>query len=59
MLESIVYLILCVLTAFCGVHRRIGFFGTPILAIIVTPMLMLPVLLLTGPSRRFEWHPRS
>jgi hypothetical protein len=59
MVESIVYLNLCVLTAFCGVHRRMDFFGTLILAIIVTPMVMLPILLLTGPSRRFEWHPRS
>jgi hypothetical protein len=58
MLESIVYLILCVRTAFRGIHRRIGFFGTLALAIIATPMVILPVLLLTGPSRRFEWHPR-
>lgn len=59
MLESIVYLILCVLTAFCGIHRRMGFFGTLVIAIIVTPMIILPILLLTGPSRRFAWHPRS
>ena len=56
MLESIVYIILCVLTGLCGSQRRMGFFGTFILALILTPVVMLPVLLLTGPSRRVEWR---
>jgi hypothetical protein len=33
-----------------------GFFGTFILAVITTPLVVLPVLLLTGPSRRIEWR---
>jgi hypothetical protein len=33
-----------------------GFLGTFILAIITTPLVVLPVLLLTGPSRRIEWR---
>jgi hypothetical protein len=36
-----------------------GFFGTFFLALITTPFVVLPVLLLTGPSRRAEWHRRN
>jgi len=56
MLEPIVYIILCLLTGLCGSQRRMGFLGTFILAIITTPLVVLPVLLLTGPSRRIEWR---
>ena len=58
MLESIVYIIFCALTGLCGVERRMGFFGTFLLAIVTTPLVVLPVLLLTGPSRRVEWRLR-
>jgi len=56
MLEPIVYIILCLRTGLCGSQRRMGFFGTFILAIITTQLVALPVLLLTGPSRRIEWR---
>jgi len=56
MLEAIIYIILCLLTGLCGSQRRMGFFGTFILSIITTPLVVLPVLLLTGPSRRIEWR---
>jgi len=56
MLEAIVYIILCLLTGLCGRQRRMGFFGTFILTIITTPLVVLPVLLLTGPSCRIEWR---
>jgi hypothetical protein len=56
MLEAIIYIILCLLTGLCGSQRRMGFFWTFILAIITTPLVVLPVLLLTGPSRRIEWR---
>jgi hypothetical protein len=59
MLEPIVYIILCVVTALCGSKRRMGVFGTFLLALVLTPLIMLPVLLLTGPSRRVEWRRRS
>ncbi len=58
MLESIAYIIFWSLTALCGVGRRMGFFGTFLLAIITTPLVVLPVLLLTGPSRHVEWRLR-
>jgi len=59
MLEAIGYLILCVLTGLCGTHRRMGFLGTFVLALLTTPLLVLPVLLITGPSRRVEWRARE
>ncbi len=59
MVEAIAYIILCVLTGLCGSYRRMGFFGTFLLALITTPLVVLPVLLLTGPSRRVEWHRRE
>jgi len=36
-----------------------GFIGTFILSLFITPVIMLIVLLLTGPSQRVEWHRRS
>ena len=59
MLEAVIYIIFCVLTGFCGIDRRMGFFGTFLLALIVTPIVVLPILLLTGPARRWGWHRRS
>ena len=59
MLESIAYLTFCALTGLCGIDRRMGFFGTFLLAIVTTPLVVLPILLLTGPSRRVEWHRRT
>jgi len=59
MLEAIVYLVFCALTGLCGIDRRMGFFGTFLLALIITPFVVLPVLLLTGPSRRAEWTRRN
>jgi hypothetical protein len=58
MLEAIVYLIFCVLTGLCGSQRRMGFLGTFLLALVTTPLVVLPILLLTGPSRRVEWRYR-
>jgi hypothetical protein len=58
MIEASVYLAFCVLTAVCGSQRRMGFLGTLVLAVVLTPLLVLPVLLLTGPSYKVEWHRR-
>jgi hypothetical protein len=59
MIEASIYLIFCLLTALCGSQRRMGFFGTLLLAVIFTPLLVLPILLLTGPSHKVEWHRHS
>ena len=58
MLEASVYIVFCVLTGLCGIDRRLGFLGTFLLALATTPLVVLPVLLLTGPSRRVEWRRR-
>jgi len=50
---EIVYIIFCLLTGLCGIHRRMGFIGTFLLALFVTPVPVLVVLLFTGPSRRY------
>jgi hypothetical protein len=36
-----------------------GFLGTFLIAVAVTPLLVLPLLFFTGPSRRVEWRPRE
>jgi len=55
----IFYVIFCLLTGLCGVQRRMGFLGTFIFALLVTPIPVLIVLLLTAPSRRFESQRRT
>jgi hypothetical protein len=59
MLEAIVYITLCVLTGLRGVNRRMGFLGMFVLARASAPLLALPVLFFTGPSRRVEWQPQG
>jgi hypothetical protein len=58
MVEVTIYVVFCILTGFCGINRRMGFFGTFVIALITTPLVVLPVLLLTGPSRNAEWPRR-
>ena len=59
MLEALVYIAFCVLTGMCGSQRRMGFIGTFIFALVTTPLVVLPVLLLTGPSGRVVWRHRQ
>jgi peptidoglycan/LPS O-acetylase OafA/YrhL len=47
----ILYLVFCVLAGLCGSHRRMGFLGTFLLSLFLTPVLVLLLLILTGPSR--------
>ena len=58
MLEASIYIVFCALTGLCGMGRRMGFFGTFLFALVTTPLVVLPVLLLTGPSRNVEWRRR-
>ena len=53
------YLVFCLLVGLCGSQRRMGFTGTFLLALVVTPVVALLVLLITGPSRRAELDRRS
>jgi peptidoglycan/LPS O-acetylase OafA/YrhL len=58
MVEAIFYIVFCLLTGLCGMHRRMGFFVTFLAALVFTPVLVLLLLLMTGPSHRVEWHRR-
>ena len=57
----IAYLVFCILVGLCGSQRRMGFTGTFLLSLVITPVLALVILLITGPSRRMqpERRPRS
>ena len=59
MVEALIYVIFCALTGLLGIDRRMGFFGTFFLAIVTTPFVVLPILLLTAPSSRVGWHRRN
>jgi len=50
----VLYLVFCILAGLCGTHRRMGFFGTFLISLVVTPVVVLLVLILTAPSRRDE-----
>jgi hypothetical protein len=51
---AVIYVVFCLLTGLCGIQRRLGFWGTFIISLLVTPIPVLLILLLTAPSRRFE-----
>jgi hypothetical protein len=53
------YIVVCMLTGFCGTRRRMGFWGTFFLSLIVTPLIVLPILFIAGPSRDVQWRPRD
>jgi len=55
----ILYVVFSVLVGLCGSQRRMGFFGTFIMSLFLTPIVMLIVLKLTAPSERVEWRHRS
>ena len=54
----ILYVVFCVLVGICGSQRRMGFIGTFLVSLFFTPVIVLIVLLLTGPSPRIAWHRR-
>jgi hypothetical protein len=54
----ILYIVFCVLVGLCGSQRRMGFIGTFIISLLLTPVVVLIVLQLTGPSQRSVWHHR-
>jgi hypothetical protein len=59
MLDAIAYVIVCLFTGLCGIDCRMGFAGTFLIALLTTALVVLPVLLLTGPWRRVEWLRRA
>jgi hypothetical protein len=55
----VLYVIFCILVGLCGSQRRMGFIGTFIISLFLTPLLVLIVLLLTGPARLDYRRPQS
>jgi hypothetical protein len=55
----LLYVVFCVLVGLCGSQRRMGFIGTFIISLFLTPLVVLIVLLLTGPSRIDSPRPQS
>jgi hypothetical protein len=53
------YLVFALLVGLCGSQRRMGFTGTFLLSLVVTPVIALIVLMITGPSRRAEMARRA
>jgi hypothetical protein len=54
----VLYIVFCVLVGLCGSQRRMGFIGTFVVSLFFTPIIVLIVLLLTGPSRHVIWYRR-
>jgi uncharacterized membrane protein len=50
----VLYVVFCLLAGICGTYRRMGFFGTFLLSLVITPVVMLLVLILTAPLQRVE-----
>lgn len=59
MLQLLLYVIVCALTAIGGIDRRGGFFMTFCLALVFSPFIVLPILLLSSPFRGVQWRRRG
>ena len=51
MVELLLYVVVCALTGIGGIDRRGGFFMTFFLALIFSPLIVLPILLISAPFR--------
>lgn len=49
---SLVYLVLCLLAGFFGRSTRIGYWGTVVLSVVITPLIVMIGIILFGGSRR-------
>src|SRR5262245_16003274 len=54
----VLYIICCLITAYFGRYRRMGYMGSFLLSVLITPLLMLLILAITGPSEGIEWRPK-
>ena len=54
----VAYVLLCFITGYFGRNRRMGYFGTVLLSLLITPLLMLMILIFFGPSSAVEWRDR-
>jgi len=55
----VLYVIWALIIAYVGRYRRMGFIGTFLLSLLITPLLMMLVLAMTGPARDVEWRAKE
>jgi hypothetical protein len=55
----ILYVVFCLITGYLGRERRMGFWGAFIVSLLITPLLMVLILILFGPSHHVEWRRKS
>jgi peptidoglycan/LPS O-acetylase OafA/YrhL len=55
----VLYIVFCLLTGLCGSQRRMGFFGTFIVSLFITPVLMLLILVFTAPRDEQRRRPQG
>ena len=53
------YIVFCLLVGVCGSQRRMGFFGTFIVSIFITPVIMLLILVFTAPREEQRRRPQG
>jgi hypothetical protein len=51
-LWPVLYVVVCLLAAYFGRNTRLGYWGTFVVSLIFTPLLVVIVLLLFGASRQ-------
>lgn len=49
-----IYFLFCVLVGLVGSQRRLGFFGTFLVSLFVTPIIVMLVLIFTAPTRETQ-----
>jgi hypothetical protein len=59
MIQLLLYVVVCALTAIGGMDRRGGFFLTFFFALIFSPLIVLPILLISHPLRGARWRQGS
>ena len=47
----IIYIVFCGIAGYAGRRRRIGFLGFFIASLLLTPLVVLAILVLTGPAK--------
>ena len=55
----VAYIIFCLLVGLCGSQRRMGFFGTFIVSLFLTPVLVLLILVFTAPREEPRRRPQG
>ena len=55
----VAYIVFCLLVGLCGSQRRMGFFGTFIVSLFLTPVIVLLILVFTAPREEQRRRPQG